>query len=51
MDKTIADKLMYILNDGTQNYPLSKNQLNKPTNRNSIKVPEIGKPTNEKKLL
>ena len=46
----MADKLMYIPNDDTQNYPLCRlqlviekfghsSQLNEPTNQNSIKVP------------
>ena len=42
MDKTIADKLMYIPNDNSQNYPFFELkclafQLNKPTNPNTIK--------------
>ena len=43
-DKTMADKLMYISNEDTQNDPSLDNnyfldaQLNEPTNRNSIKV-------------
>ena len=49
----MADKLMYILNDDTQNYPLCRlkladkslnTKLNKPTNHNSVKVPK--EPTN-----
>ena len=39
----MADKLMYIPNDDTQNYPLcrlkllvEKFELNKPTNQNSL---------------
>ena len=48
----MADKLMYILNDDTQNYPLLNNnkgliyletQLDEPTNQNSIKVPKVVK--------
>ena len=35
MDKTMADKLMYIPNDGLQNYPLSRLQLVDETLRNS----------------
>ena len=38
---------MYIPNDATQNYPLCKLQLNEPTNQNSIKVPNVIKPTNK----
>ena len=50
----MADKLIYIPNDVTQNYPFcrlqlvvkgSENQLNKPTIKNSMKVPKIVKLT------
>ena len=34
-DKTIADKLMYIPNDDTQNYPISKLKLVEVTNLKS----------------
>ena len=59
-NKTMADKLMYITNDATQNYPFCKLQfvvkrqdtiLNKPTNQNLIKVPKVVKPTKMKTLL
>ena len=54
----MADKLMYILNYDTQNYPFCRLQLvghldtlsNEPTNQNSIKVPKV-KPTIKKTLL
>ena len=55
-DKTIADKLMYIPNHDTQNYPFYRSylhmntQLNDPTNQNSIKVPKVIKPTKRKHL-
>ena len=51
------DKLMYIPNDDTQNYPLFKlqfvvetldTQLNEITNPNSIKAPKVVKPTYKK---
>ena len=59
-DKTMADKLMYISNDDTQNYPFYRLQLvlkhlytklNEPTIQNLIKVPKVVKPTNMKTLL
>ena len=34
-DKTIADKLMYISNDDTQNYPISRLKLVEVTNQKS----------------
>ena len=49
-DKTLADKLMYILNYNTQNYPFCRlqlrlksldTQLNKPTNKNLLKVQRL----------
>ena len=52
----MADKLMYIPNDDTHNYPFCRLKLlvetldfqfNKPTNKNSLKV----KPTNKKTLF
>ena len=45
---------MYIPNDDTQNNPFWRRldtQLNKPTNQNLLKVPEVVKPTNNKMLL
>jgi len=51
---------MYIPNANTQNWPFFKLQLvietfghstNKPTNQNSIKVPQIVMPTNKKTLF
>ncbi len=51
---------MYIPNNVEQNYPsvvynkwLNRldNQLNEPTNQNSIKVPTVVKPTNKKMIL
>ena len=59
MDKTMADKIIYIPNDDTQNYPFPElnqwlkrlnTQLNKPTNQNTLKVPKVVKPTNKKTL-
>ena len=55
----MADKLMHIPNDDTKNYPFCRlklavetnTQLIKPTNKNSVKVPKIVKPTNKKMLL
>ena len=49
----MSDKLMYILNDNTQNYPFCRLQLvdtqpNEATNENSITVPKVFKPTNKK---
>ena len=40
---------MYIPNDDKQNY--KNTQFNETTNRNSIKVTKIVKPTNKKTLL
>ena len=59
-DKTKADKLMFILNDDTQNYLFSRLQLlvetfghstNEPTNQNSINVPKAVNPTNTEILF
>ena len=56
-DKTMADKLVYIPNVDSQNYPFYRlqlgfyPQLNEPTNQNSILVPKVVKPTNQKTLL
>ena len=56
----MAEKLMHIPNDDTQNYffcrlkfvvETSEHQLHKPTNQNSVKVPEVVKTTNKKMLL
>ena len=56
----MAEELMYIPNANTQNWPFFKLQLvietfghstNKPTNQNSIKVPQIVMPTNKKTLF
>ena len=48
----MADRLMYIPNDETQNYPFCRLQLvvalNEPTNQNSMKVLKVVKPTNKK---
>ena len=54
----MADKLMYIPNDDTQNYLFCRlklmvikrlnTQLNESNNQNSPKVPKFGKPTNKK---
>ena len=53
----MANKLMYIPSDDTQNYPVRRLllqwlkrldiQLNERTNQNSIKVPKV-RPTNNK---
>ena len=57
-EETMADKFTCISNDDTQNYPFYRfqlvikrldTQLNIPTNKNSIKVTKIVKPTNKKK--
>ena len=45
--KTKTDKLLYIPKDDTQNHPF----FDKPTNRNSEKVPKNVKQTNKKTLL
>ena len=53
----MPDKLMYITNDETQNYPSCELQLmadtqhNWPTNQNSIRVPKVVKPVNKKTLF
>ena len=52
----MADKLMYILNDDTQNYPFFRlklvvETLNDPTNQNTLKFPKVVKPTKEKTLI
>ena len=58
----MADKLMYIPNDATQNYYFFRlqlvvelkrfdTQLNKPTNQSSIKDPKVVKSINNKTLL
>ena len=53
----MADKLMYITNDYTQNYPFCRiqllvksldTQIVETTNQNSIKIPKVFKPTNKK---
>ena len=53
----MADKLTYIPNDDTQNYPFCglqlvvetlNTQLNEPNNQSSVKVPKIVKLTNKK---
>ncbi len=54
----MADKLMLFPNNNTQNCPFCisqllvetlDTQLNKPTNQNSLKVPNVVKPTNKKR--
>ena len=51
----MADKLNYIPNDDTQNYPSFRLQLEVQifghSNQNSIKVPKVVKPINKKPLL
>ena len=55
----MADKLLYIHNDYTQNYLFCRLQLvvknvktlNEPTNENSIKFPKVDKSANKKMLL
>ena len=56
----MADKLMYIPNDDTQNYHFGRlqsvvetfgTQLNESTNHNSMKVPKVDKLMNKKTLL
>ena len=58
--KSMADKLMHISNDDTQNYPFCRlhlvvesfdTQPNKPTNQHSIKVPKVVEQTNKKTLF
>ena len=47
-DKTMKDKLMYILNYDAQNYPFCTTKLFVEfTNQDSIKVPKGCKPANE----
>ena len=51
----MADELMYIPNDATQNYltHIVKRldaKLNEQTNQNSIRVPKVVKPNNKKTL-
>ena len=42
----MADKLMHITNDDTQNYPFFKSKLGiEPTNQNLIKVAKVIKQT------
>ena len=45
----MADKLIYIPNDDTQYFPLCryKKRLDTQTNKNSINVPKVVKPTNK----
>ena len=56
----MADKLNYIPNDDTLNYPFCRlqlvverldTQLNEPTNQNAIKVPKVVQPTNNNTLF
>ena len=56
----MTDKLMNIPNDDTQSYPFCRlqlvdetfdTQINEPTNKISIKVTKVVKPTNKKTLL
>ena len=56
----MANKLMYIPYDDTQNYPFCRlklmverldTQLNEQINQNSIKVPKVVKPKSKKTLL
>ena len=51
----MTDKLMYIHNDDTQNYPFCRLELvvstNEQTNHNLIKVPKVVKPTNKKTIF
>ncbi len=52
-DKTIADKLMYIPNNDTKNYPLCSITISGLivwTLNLMIKVPKVIKPTNKKLL-
>ena len=51
------NKFIYLPNDDTKkttsvdyNQQLMDTYLYEPTNQNSIKVPKVGKPTNEKTL-
>ena len=54
-DTTIADKLMYIPYNYSQNYPLYMGrldtQLNAQTNQNLIKAFKVLKPANKKTLM
>ena len=58
-DKTMADKLLYILNDDNQNYPFFRLQLevetfrhsNYWTNQSKFNVPKVVKPANKIALL
>ena len=51
----MADKLIYIPNDATQNYlfckVVEKFELNEPTNQNIIKAPNFFRPTKKKTIL
>ena len=51
----MADKLLWIYNDDTQNYPFwlkhLDTQSNEPANHVSIKVPKVVKPTNRETLF
>ena len=53
----MADKLMYIPNADTQNYPFCRlqlvvdTQLKESTNQNELKVPKVVRPTNKKTLF
>ena len=53
----MVDKLMYIPNDETENYPLQlvvqclDTYFNEQTNQNSIKIPKVVKPTNKKIII
>ena len=47
----MADKLMYILNNDTQNYPFSRSQLMERLNTQLNEVPKVVKITNKKTLL
>ena len=50
----MADKLVYIPNGDTQNYPFCRlqldSQLYEPTNQNSTQVPKVVEPRNKKTL-
>ena len=57
-DKTMADKLMYILNDKTQNYPFCRLKLvvetfgnSTSSHQNLLKVPLVFKPKINKTLF
>ena len=55
----MANKVLYIPNNKTLNHPFCRlelavktyNQHNKKNNQNSVKVPKVVKPTNEKIVL